>query len=74
MRVVVDGLEGRPVGRLPAYEPFCASVVDLAVEVSIADSLLDISGGEPTLTKAHLRVFGPRAGDGAPQRLLFRIK
>ena len=59
VRVVVDRLEGRSVGRLAVHEPFCASIVDLAVDVPIADSLLDIGGGEPTLAEAHLGVFGP---------------
>lgn len=57
--MVVDGLEGRPVGRLAAYEPFRAPVVDLAVDVPIADRLFDVGGGEPALAKAHLRMFGP---------------
>lgn len=44
MRVVVDGLEGRSVGRLATHEPFCASVIDLAVDVRVANCLLDIGG------------------------------
>src|ERR1700712_5315839 len=59
VRVVVDGLEGLSVGRLSAHEPFRAPVVDLAVDVPIADSLPDIGGGEPTLAREHLGVFGP---------------
>lgn len=49
MRVVVDGLEGCSVVRLAANEPFRAPVVDLAVDVPIADSLLDIRDRETAL-------------------------
>ena len=59
MRVVVDGFEGRAVGRRATHEPLCATVVRLAGVVPLADRLLDLVAIEATLLDALLRVGRP---------------
>lgn len=59
MRVIVDRLEGRAVGRRAMHKPLRATVVDLAGIVPVADRLFDIVAIEATLLDALLRVGGP---------------
>lgn len=57
--MVIDGLEGRAVSGLAAYEPFGAAVVYLPLGMSILDRPLDIGRVESALSEAPLRVLGP---------------
>lgn len=59
VRVVVNRLERRSIGRLAGHEPFGAAVVGLAVDVPDADRLLDVRSAEATLAKPHLGMIGP---------------
>ena len=59
MGMVVDGLEGGPIGRLATDEPLRTTVVYLSLGMAIPDRLLDIGRVESALPEAALRVLGP---------------
>lgn len=57
--MVIDGLEGRAVVGLTAYEPFGAAVVYLPLGMSVLDRLLDVGRVESALSEAPLCVLSP---------------
>lgn len=57
--MVIDGLEGRAVGGLAAYEPFGATVVYLPFGMPIFNRPLDIGRVESALSETPLCVLGP---------------
>jgi hypothetical protein len=57
--VVVDRLEGDALGSPPAYEPFGAAVVDLALGMVLHDRPLDIGCIEPTLPETIFGMLSP---------------